>query len=577
MSTQTLANGRHAPALHEAMARLAAQRFLQRLEEGDASLWSADPAAQQAIRRRLGWLTITRTMAAQTESLQRFARQIHGEDLTHAVLLGMGGSGLFAEVCRQTLQVGTPPLDVTVLDTTDPIAIRRQQQRCALERLLVIVSSKSGSTSEVSALSKYFTHALTSAGVEAGAHVIVITDAGTPLEAQAKAWNSRRVFTHGPGTGAEVGGRFSALTYFGLVPAALMGAQTSTLLARADAMRAQCGPTTPLEENPAVQLGAALGAFANIGVDKLTLLCPPALASVGTWIEQLIAESTGKMGRGIVPIHGEPWPDGVAYGTDRLFVELQLAGQPDRRLDAHVRALIADGHPVIRVQWHDPYDLGGEVMKWFIATAMAGSLLSINPFDEPNVQESKDRTKALLDQYARAGRLPDDAAPLYAEEDIVLYGAVQPHAPESLTHAFAAFLEQLRPQEYVALLSFLPRTSALDAAMQAWRAGLAKRLAHATMLGIGPRYLHSTGQLYKGGPDAGVFFLLTAEARDDVPIPGEPWTFGVLKQAQALGDVQALQQRGRRVLRVHLRGDLEQALRRVQQRVDEAIAQLALR
>lgn len=577
MSTQTFANGRHAPALHEAMTWLASQRYLQRLEQGDASLWSADPAVQSTIRRRLGWLTIARTMAARTESLHQFAEEIRREGMTHAVLLGMGGSGLFTEVCRHTMPAAPPPLDVTVLDTTDPTAIQRQRQRCPLERLLVIISSKSGSTSEISALSKYFYHAFASAGVDAGAHAVVITDVGTPLEAQTTAWKCRRLFTHGPGTGAEVGGRFSALTYFGLVPAALMGAQTATLLSRADAMRQRCGPQTPLEENPAVQLGAALGTFAKIGIDKLTLLCPPSLASVGTWIEQLIAESTGKMGRGIAPVHGEPWQEGIAYGTDRLFVELQFANQPDSLLDEHVRGLIAAGHPVIRIQWQDPYDLGGEVMKWFIATAIAGSLLSVNPFDEPNVQESKDRTKALLDHYAREGRLPDDETALFADEEVALYGAVRSHPPESLTHAFAAFLEQLRPQEYVALLSFLPRTPSLDDAVQAWRAGLAKRLAHATMLGFGPRYLHSTGQLYKGGPDAGIFLLVTAESRGDVPIPGEPWTFGILKEAQALGDVQALQQRGRRILHIHLRGDLERALQRVQQNFDEAVAQFAPR
>ena len=577
MSTQTLLVGRYTAAVQEGLAQLSSQRFFQRLEEGDAGLWSAEPAVQASIRRRLGWLTIARTMGDHTASLHQFAEQIRREGFTHAVLLGMGGSGLFSEVCRKTIRVDASSLDVTVLDTTDPTAIRRQQQRCPPERLLMIVSSKSGSTSEVSALSNYFYQALSDAGVDPGARAVAITDAGTSLETQAKAWNFRRIFIHGPGMGAEVGGRFSALTYFGLVPAALMGIDPATLLSRAEAMTARCAARADLQENPAAQLGVALGTLAMAGRDKLTVLCPPALAGVGTWIEQLIAESTGKLGRGIVPIHGEPWRAGVPYGTDRLFVEFQLAGQTDHALEDHVRALTAAGHPVIRIEWQDSYDLGGEVMKWFIATSIVGRLLSLNPFDEPNVQESKDRTKALLQRYTHEGRWPEDDPPMCSDEQMTLYGLRDVRRPDSLTQACEALLEQLRPHEYLAMLSFLPRTPSLDDAISALRAGLAKRLEHATMLGVGPRYLHSTGQLYKGGPDAGVFLFLTAESSEDLPIPGEPWTFAVLKHAQALGDVQALQQRGRRLLRVHLRSDPDQGVQRLQRSLEEAATRVAPR
>jgi glucose-6-phosphate isomerase/transaldolase/glucose-6-phosphate isomerase len=549
--------------------RLQSKRFVKRLWDKDASLWTSESAVQATIQQRLGWLIIPRTMAHQTESLRRFAQEIRDAGFTHALLLGMGGSSLFSEVCRNLFGVAVNHLDLTVLDTTDPTAIRTHQQRQPLEQLLVIVSSKSGLTSEVSALSRYFYETFKLVDENPGARCLAITDAGTSLETQARAWNFRRIFVHGPGTGAEVGGRFSALTYFGLVPAALIGVDIGQLLRKADEMFSRCGPETPIQDNPAAQLGCVLGTLAQAGRDKLTLLCAPPVTSFGAWAEQLVAESTGKQGGGIAPIHGESLREPTAYEPDRVFVELQLAHQIDKTLEHHVRALAEAGHPIVRVLWQDPYDLGGEVAKWFIATAVAGSLLEINPFDEPNVQGSKDRTRALLERYTREGQFREEEQPLYSDAEMSVYGTTGSGKPASVSQCLAEFFQQLRVSDYVVLLSFLPRTSALDRAVQMLRERIGQRLGHATMLEVGPRYLHSTGQLYKGGPDDGLFFLLTAEEGKDLPIPGEPFTFGTLKHAQALGDFQAMQQGGRRVLRLHFRCNVESTLQRLAGGIDD--------
>ncbi|MBI3320775.1 MAG: glucose-6-phosphate isomerase [Candidatus Omnitrophica bacterium] len=555
------------------IARLQAERALPRLWSRDPSLWSADPTVQASIQQRLGWLEIPNVMISQAESLRRLARDIREAGFTRVLLLGMGGSGLFAEVCRRTVGLAAGHPDLTVLDTTDPTAIRFHQDQGPLRQLLVIAASKSGTTIEMTALSSYFSNAFASAGEPYGAHCLAITDAGTPLETRATTtWRCRRVFVHGAGTGAEVGGRFSALTYFGLVPAALIGMDVVRLLQRAQDMLTRCQPATPLQDNPAVQLGAVLGALAQAGRDKLTLLCASELSSVGTWVEQLIAESTGKMGRGIIPICGEPLRQPASYGSDRLFVAFQLADQPDATVEALVTKLVEAGQPVVSIRWQDVYDLGGEVAKWSMATAIAGVLLGVNPFDQPDVQESKDRTRALLERYTREGRLEDRESPVYADADLAVYGTPGSIAPASLGHCLAAFFQDLHPGDYVALLSFLPRTPALDRAIHALRARVGAGWRAATMAQFGPRYLHSTGQLYKGGPNTGFLVLLTAEECLDLPIPGEPMTFGVLKQAQALGDFQAMQQRGRRILRVHLLTSPERGLQHVMRAVEAASA-----
>lgn len=574
--TQTLQLGSYARAVEAALDRLSNERIIRRVWDRDASVWSTDPHIQALIQNRLGWLQMPQTMSQQVDALHDFAREVHQSGITHALLLGMGGSGLFAEVCRHVLGVAQHSIDLAVLDTTDPTAIRSSHQHIPLKQLLIVVSSKSGSTVEISALSKYFSDVLASSGVAAGTQIVAITDVGTSLERQAGTWKCRRIFSLGPTTGADVGGRFSALTFFGLVPAALIGSDLAKLLQRAKAMAVSCALRTPIHDNPGAQLGAALGVLAQEGRNKLTLLCAPALEHFGVWVEQLMAESTGKSGQGIVPICGEPRRDPSMYQSDRVFVELQLASEWNEAMDRDVTALEAGGHPVIRICLQDRHDLGGEVMKWSMATALVGYFLKVNPFDEPNVQESKDRTKALLAQYVHDGQFPAEV-PLFTEGALSLYGPTPTSAPQSVSQCLAVLFWQARSTEYLALLSFLPRTPALDRAVHMIRTTLASGLGNATVLGIGPRYLHSTGQLFKGGPDAGVFLFLTAEESEDLAIPGEPFTFGALKHAQALGDVQAMRQRGRRLLRVHLQGHLNRAAQQLITAIDEAMAIVARR
>jgi len=571
LASQTIWAESHALQTQRAVERLASQQFLPRLWNKDPALWSVGPSDEDRIRHRLGWLTIVPVMEAQVGRIEAAANEIRRAGFTHALLLGMGGSGLFSEVCRYTFGVAPGWLDVMVLDTTDPSAIQAAQQRAPLERTLFIVSSKSGSTTEVSALCDYFyaqCRAVTPH--DAGKQFIAITDEGTPLETLAQQRGFRHLFAHGPATGQEVGGRFSAVVCFGLVPAALMGIEIRRLLAKAKAMLTACHPTVPISHNPAAQLGAVLGEVGGGGKDKVTMVSSTPLRRFACWVEQLIAESTGKSGKGLIPIDGEPWDPPPFYANDRLFVTLQLAGEFDESLERHAASLAHAGHPLIQFQWRDRYDLGGETIRWFLATVIAAGLMRINPLDEPNVQESKDRTKALLERYAREGTLSSED-PLTIQDGIAVYGHQTNWASRSPGAMVGEFLQQARPGDYVAVLSFLPRTPQLDCAVELLRNHLAKSLKVATMLGHGPRYLHSTGQLHKGGPDRVLFLFLTAEDPVDLPVPEQPYTFSVLKQAQALGDVQALKERHRRILRLDLGRSPETGMSRL---LDELRASL---
>ena len=561
--------------LDAAWQRLGGSAWLQRLWARDAGLWASTPAEAKAIQGRLGWLSILPVMESAAEDLTAFAKQVKQAGFTHAVLLGMGGSSLFPEVCRNIFGAAPGWLDLHILDTTDPTAIAQARQRLPLERTLVIVSSKSGTTIEPKALCQYFYEQLRQIrGASAGEQCVAITDAGSPLEAQALRMGFRRGFAHGPATGAEVGGRFSALTSFGLVPAALLGVDLRRLLSRARAMLENSQDDRPLAEKSAVQLGLALGEGAASGRDKVTLVCPPHVAALGAWIEQLVAESTGKIGKGLIPICGEPLRPPEAYGADRLFIEVQRLDRPDRALDEPLRALAQAGHPVMQLRWDDAYDLGGETMRWFIATVLAGAMMRLNPFDEPDVQESKDRTKALLQQYARGQTLPSQEPPLLTDGTITVVGDRARFKGATLPELLCDMFQQVSPKDYLAILSFLPRSASLERQVIALRERLAAGTGAATIVSHGPRYLHSLGQLYKGGPDQGVLVCLTCDEPDDLPIPGQPYTFGVLKHAQAVGDVQALTDRRRRVLHLHLgsqpEGDLARLLNAVEQAVKMA-------
>jgi glucose-6-phosphate isomerase len=566
-ATQTISLGPRAPEAAAALARLASDRFLERLWAQDAGLWDG------GAKDRLGWVTIIPAMTKHAGATKRFADELRRAGFKRALLLGMGGSSLITEVCASIFGAADGYLPVDVIDTTDPTAIRRHESHEALERLCVIAASKSGTTTETRGLLRYFYEALKRVSRTPGAQCLAITDYETPLEREAESLRFRKVFTHGRGSGQEVGGRYSALTHFGLVPAAVMGVDIAKLLQRAEAMQAKCAPTAVPADNQGLQLGAALGALARTGCNKLTLLTSAKTAGLGPWIEQLIAESTGKKGQGIVPVHGEKLRTPAEYGADRVFVELQIAQEADPAVESLTEQLALADRPVIRIRWQDPYDVGGEAMKWCVATAVVGQVLGVNPLDEPDVQASKDQTQTVLRQFLRDHTWPEDRL-IAANDHIAVYGSgpAAASAGGSLKQALSAFFKPKAANDYLALLSYLPRQPEADRQLADLREKLGLRLGCATLLQFGPRYLHSTGQLFKGGTGEGRFLLLTADETEDLEIPGAAFTFGQLKRAQALGDAGAMHQRNRRILRLHLRGELLEALNQTAWTLDQAMA-----
>jgi glucose-6-phosphate isomerase len=486
-----------------------------------------------------------------------FARRIREEGFAQVFLLGMGGSSLCAEVCSGTLGSAPGFPSLRVLDTTDPAAIRRAAGAAPLDRTLFILASKSGTTIEMQSLFHYFRQRLQSLGkTSPGDRLIAITDHGTPLEALAREERFRRVFLNP----SDIGGRYSALSYFGLVPLALMGADLEPFLERALRMAKACRLPTP--ENPGLSLGAVLGEMGARGRDKVTFLSPPALAGFGDWVEQLLAESTGKEGKGLLPVVGEAAGSPEVYGEDRLFIHIRLSSAPDPGPAERAQALQRAGHPVVEITLRDPLDLAGEFFRWETATAVAGHILGINPFDEPDVTASKLNTHRILEEFRETRRFPSREAPL-EEGGIRLYADPPPAGAGSPRDALHRFLAPARPPDYLALLAYLDRSPQQEDLLQAIRIRIRDRCRIATTVGFGPRYLHSTGQFHKGGPNTGLFIQITAEDAEDLPIPGAPYSFSLLKQAQALGDYQALRDRGRRVLEIRLGKDSEEGLRKL--------------
>lgn len=554
-------------------AGLAAARedeFGRRIWARDGSLWSSDPAVISDVESRLGWLELPTAMRVDVPRLEALLVAVQAAGLQRAVLLGMGGSSLAAETMSRVLGVSPRHLPLTVLDSTDPAQVRRVADEGPLDRTLFIVSSKSGTTAEVDALYRYFSRRLADAAGssppprqehlvpnehpnEWRQQFVAITDPGTPLERLAREEGFRAVYLNPP----DIGGRFSALSLFGLVPAALIGADLERLLERARAMAWACRGQVAPEENPGIRLGVLMGECARYGRDKLTLLTSPELAAFGPWAEQLIAESTGKHGVGILPVEGEPLLDAASYRDDRLFAYLRLEGADNGATDAHCAALVAAGHPVVAIRLNDAYDLGAEFYRWEFATAVAGQRLGINPFDQPNVDAAKDRAREALARYAQEQTLPEEA-PALQEGDLALYGP--PLDAASVPAYLRAFMAQAGDHDYVALIAYMDRTEAHDALLQSLRRTIANGTRLATTVGFGPRFLHSTGQLHKGGPGTGLFLQITHADADDIPVPGAGYTFGILKRAQALGDLLALRDVGRRVVRVHLQGDVASGL-----------------
>ena len=553
----------------QAIAEAQVGDLTRRIWRKDAAVWKAEEAHQKIIRNSLGWLSVPGKMAAVADEVTAFAEQIRSSGFKHVMVCGMGGSSLCPEVLRQTFGVQQGFPELLVLDSTDPDVLSDFGRRIEIDRCLFVISSKSGTTSEPICFYKYWYDQVSKQKSNPGDSFIAITDPGTRMVEMATADHFRHIFLNPP----DIGGRYSALSYFGLVPAALMGLDLKRLLAHADLMVRSCGPDVPAAENPGIVLGAIMGECAKAGRNKLTIATDSKIAALGLWIEKLVAESTGKEGQGILPVQGESIGPPEMYGTDRLFVSIG-AEQTGKSTQKQFDALADAGHPIVRRTLNDPFDLASEFFVWEFATAVAGWRLGINPFDQPNVQESKDATKELLDYFKANGKLQEQE-PVIGDDVLTVYAErTGPGLLSSVVDALRAHVATVRSGDYIALLVYVEETPEIEATLQAIRTRLRDSLQCATTTGYGPRFLHSTGQLHKGGPDSGVFIQITAADHSDLPIPEEPYTFSVLKQAQALGDFRSLTAHGRRAIRVDLGTDALAGLQRLQVLLADALETL---
>ena len=510
------------------LASLKADRIVQRIWEADHTVWNPDPTE---ISDRLGWLTLPDTMRPDLRNIQRFASEVRGDGIRHAVLLGMGGSSLGPETLKRCFGAIDGAPELIVLDSIIPTAVMGVRDAIDMSRTLFIVSSKSGSTIEPNFLYRYFRSLVDDAlGPEdAGGRFIAITDAGTSLDAMGAEHGFRRVFRNPE----DLGGRYSVLSYFGLVPAAISGIDITGLSASARTMEEACEPHVASDDNPGLWLGAALASLAQSGRDKLTLVTSPSLAGFGLWVEQLIAESTGKDSKGIVPVTGEPLVDASHYGDDRVFVFLRLAGENDFELDKTQSSLESAGHPVLAYTLDDLHDLGGEFYRWEFATSVAGHVMGVQPFNQPNVQQAKDLTDAELARFQDTGAMPDNEP----------------------VGSLPALLSSSEPGDYLAIMAYLRETEETNRLFQRLRREIMERAGIATTLGYGPRYLHSTGQLHKAGPNSGLFLQVTTTDSRNAEAPGERYSLKILADAQSAGDGRALRSANRRFARVVLESE----------------------
>lgn len=534
----------------------------ERLWLGDVTLWSGADEANW-----LGWLNIAPQIRDQVGDLRAFAQQVCNRGITDILLLGMGGSSLCPEVLAMTFgcREGWPRLHV--LDSTIPAQVQRFADAVDLETTLCVVASKSGTTTEPHAFCEFFWSEMQGTiGDAAGQHFIAITDPGSDLETLAKKRDFLSVFYGLP----EIGGRFSALSNFGMVPAALIGIDVREFLDRAVTMGERCKISD--EQNPGLLLGLILGELAKAGRDKVTLVTSPRLWDLGAWLEQLLAESTGKNGRGLIPVDLEEIAAPDVYGEDRAFVYIRLSSDADAEQDAGIENLRTANFPVIQLDVAEPLELGAEFFRWEYATAVTGAILNINPFDQPNVQESKDFTAQLTQAYEKEGILPVQT-PFFVDADVEVYADIANSQAlgkiEDLNSCTAGLLNQIRAGDYVALCAYLDMNEDIVAVLQALRHRIRNVYQVTTTLGFGPRFLHSTGQLHKGGPNNVVVVQLTSDDETDVEIPGRAFSFGVLKQAQALGDARALSNQKRRAIRIHFKKDIIAGIHRVKQAVRE--------
>jgi transaldolase/glucose-6-phosphate isomerase len=561
-----------AAAVKGSLAEWRAQGKVRKLWGRDPSLWTGKDEAEW-----LGWLGITNGQLAHIQRLTRITEVARSAGFSHVLLLGMGGSSLCPEVMKMTFGKISGYPELHVLDSTDPAQVKAFENKVDLQNTLFIVSSKSGSTLEPNIFKQYFFDRVTQlVGLkEAGRRFLAITDPGSKMQQVAESDGFRHVFFGW----ANIGGRYSALSDFGLVPAAIMGVDVAKFLDRTEEMVYACMPSVPVEKNPGVVLGTILGVAANkFGRDKVTIITSPGIYDLGAWLEQLVAESTGKEGKGLIPVDREALGKPDVYGRDRLFVYLRLRSAPDAGQDQSVEELEQAGHPVVRIAVDDPYDLGEEFFRWEIATAVAGSILGIHPFDQPDVEASKTATRKLTAEYERNGALPAEM-PIFTGDGIKLFTDEKNAAAltkmmkgnQTLAGYLKAHLNRLSAGDYFALLAYIEMNDTHELALQAMRQGVRDAKRVATCLEFGPRFLHSTGQAYKGGPNTGVFLQITCDDAIDLPVPGQKYTFGVVKAAQARGDFQVLVERDRRALRAHLGADIAAGLGTLQTAIMAAL------
>ena len=569
MQQQEIALGVHTAQVQAVIKDFATHLINVRIWERDGAVWKDHPQIVAKIKNRLGWLDVTNTIDIERLiALQN--RQLNAD---HVVLLGMGGSSLAPEVLYRTFGSGKGHPQLLMLDSTDPSTIKRIEDTINLDRTIFIVSSKSGGTIETWSFYKYFYEKTGGKGQQ----FIAITDPGSILETEAKAKGFLDLFLNPE----DIGGRYSALSYFGMVPAALIGIDLKRLWANAERMMSACGSSINTADHPGIWLGAIIGTLAKGGLDKVTIQCSPSIATLGNWIEQLIAESTGKEGRGIVPVVGATVGKPHDYSTDRLFVYLRVKGDDNAEIDAGINTLQQAGQPTVTLHLDDTYSIGGEFFRWEYAVAIAGKIIEINPFDEPNVTESKNNTTRLLEYYQEHGKLPD-TKPLIVSANVSLYAndtmaqmlfdlcTQHQYQHNTMSGLIAAQVNATQAGDYFALCAYLPATDEVAEKLEEIRRRLRHVTRRAVTLGYGPRFLHSTGQLHKGGANNGVFFQITYNDPVDISIPEVPYTFSVLKAAQAAGDLEALQGKGRRAIRLHIESDLIAGLQKLLDAIDLA-------
>ena len=544
---------------------------MQRLWQRDATLWTGTDEDKW-----LGWLDIVDEQLSQHDQLVKIAKEVQTRGFQHAALLGMGGSSLCPEVLRMTFGRITHFPTLHVLDSTDPSQVKAFEHQLDIPKTLFIVSSKSGSTLEPNIFKQYFFERTKQAvgAVKVGSHFTAITDPGSKMQQVAEADRFLHIFFGRP----SIGGRYSALSNFGMVPAAVMGLDTKKVLTRAAEMVRACGAGVAVDENPGAALGVILGTAANAGRDKVTIIASPGIFDLGAWLEQLLAESTGKVGKGIIPVDRETLTTPDIYGSDRVFVYVRLESGADADQDAKVAALEKAGLPVVRISMADTYDLGAEFFRWEIATAVAGAIIGINAFNQPDVEASKIATRELTSACEKTGSLPAEkpfveggGMKLFSDEKNAAALAQAAGSDKSLAGYLKAHLARIQSGDYFAVLGYIQMNAENEQSLQAIRHLVRDKKRVATCLGFGPRFLHSTGQAYKGGPNSGVFLQITCDDSVELPVPGQKYTFGVVKAAQARGDFQVLAERGRRALRVHLGSNLKAGLATLQTAIQKAL------